>query len=635
MRRISQVQVVMIMIHVVGLLQRISLHQVMAFAPRTTLTSAAYPHQNFYKFSPSFASSIIGRQLSQKQQHKSVVSEDETSMDIHNEEEYEEEYGEHHTNFSKKYVFIRKNKQSMAFRNGSPLVFSGSVERTVDAGGHGKKEQHGLEMGTLVGIVVSHENDSSSKDNKSKKSNSRFKGRGGRGGRGTQATKVKYNHDLIDISNNKVHTYNMDGNFTSSSDGIKEAQSAISTGKLIGYGFFNPVSMYRVFIFCHQTVHPDLFKSIKSTMEGNDKDEIETTEKVLELVLRSKVKDAIKARTLQGLPSESTDSYRLVNGEGDGLSGLAIDIIGGKAAVIMASAAWCELYRETILQVIQDILNSEHPIYSTSDDASLEIVWRNTPMRLKQDGYILKKNDGEDGNHSSEDEETSPVIVTENSIKYNTYPFDTSSQKTGFYCDQRENRLRLAQLCKGKRVLDLCCYNGGFALNAMIHGGATSCVGVDSSPVAIAVANENKELNGVSSALSFVQMDIADYMNQADEEGEEFDIIILDPPKLAPTIAQLERASRKYHSLNRDAMKLINKEKGGLLMTCTCSGAMTQKNGGQHFLETINGAALSAGRRVKLLSSNGAAPCHTQDPASFPANAYLTAALFSVSSIED
>lgn len=599
------------MIHVVTLRHQISQSRVMAFS--TFLTAPTSIHRQLTRSTPS-----IRRFYSDEL--KSTVNENETSINVDN---GPEEQSSTMSRFSKKYVFIRKNKQSMAFRNGSPLVFSGSVERTIDVGVGGKKENHGLEMGSLVGIVVSNEDDPSSK--KKKKPNSRFKGRGGK-----PATKVEYNHDLIDKDNNQVHSYSMEGSFVSSKDGIKDAQSAISGGKLIGFGFFNPVSMYRVFIFCHQTVHPELFKEIKTAMQ-EDNNELETTEKVLEMVLKSKVKDAINARMLQGLPSESTDSYRLINGEGDGLSGLAIDILGGDAAVIMASAAWCELYRETIIRVIEKILHTEHPIYSNSASPP-EIVWRNTPMRLKQDGYVATEESADD--HTCE-KETTPVVVTENSIKYNTYPFDTSSQKTGFYCDQRDNRLRLANLCQGKRVLDLCCYNGAFALNAMIHGGAASCVGVDSSPVAIAAANENKELNNLSSSLSFVQMDISEYMSQAYDNGEEFDVIILDPPKLAPTIKQLERASRKYHSLNRDAIKLINKEKGGLLMTCTCSGAMTQKNGGQYFLETINGAALSAGKRVKLLSTGGAAPCHTQDPASFPANAYLTAALFSVSPLDD
>ena len=93
----------------------------------------------------------------------------------------------------------------------------------------------------------------------------------------------------------------------------------------------------------------------------------------------------------------------------------------------------------------------------------------------------------------------------------------------------------------------------------------------------------------------------------------------------------LDRASRKYHSLNRDAIKLINDDTGGILVTCTCSGAMTQKNGGQFFLETVKGAALAAGKHITLLQKNGAAPCHTVCPASYPAGSYLTVAVFHVS----
>jgi 23S rRNA G2069 N7-methylase RlmK/C1962 C5-methylase RlmI len=547
------------------------------------------------------------------------LAEDTSSSSSIDEDDDEYEY--YDDQYSKKYVIIRKNRQSMAFRNGSPLVYSGSVKRTIQIGGQIDPEEHKLEMGSLVGIVVSNEKDESPK-----------KKTYGRRARGKQATEVKYNHDFVDKETNVVTSYTMEGNLISSKDGTRETESEISTGKLIGYGFFNPISMYRVFIFCHQTSHPALFKSIKNVINENG-GEIDTTEKALELVLRSKVNDAIRARNLQGLPSPSTDSYRLVNGEGDGLSGLALDIIGGSTAVIMASAAWCELYRETVMRVIDDVLKTDHPIYSKAE-TPLELVWRNTPMRLKQDGYILEEDSASDADTDTEKEST-PVVITENGIKYNTFPYDVTSQKTGFYCDQRDNRSNLAQFCKGKKVLDLCCYTGGFALNAMIHGGAASSVGVDSSQTAITAAEENRDLNGVSSSLSFVKADIGQYMKEADESGDEFDVIILDPPKLAPTIKQLDRASRKYHSLNRDAMKLINKKEGGLLLTCSCSGAMTQKNGGQFFLETIQGAALSAGRRITLLSTSGAAPCHTQDPASFPANAYLTAALFSVSPLED
>ena len=225
--------------------------------------------------------------------------------------------------------------------------------------------------------------------------------------------------------------------------------------------------------------------------------------------------------------------------------------------------------------------------------------------------------------------EDHPVIATENSIKYYTFPL--KSQKTGFYCDQRENRLLLSSFCTGKRVLDLCCYTGSFSLNAAIHGDAASCVGVDSSQDAIDVAIRNAELNKLpQSKVQFVRDEISNFMKTSAMNADEFDVIVLDPPKLAPSVMGLDRASKKYHSLNRDALKLMN-AKGGVFLTCTCSGAMTQKNGGQFFLETVQRAALSAGRRITLLKTNGAASCHTQFPSSFPAEAYLTAVLFYVS----
>ena len=170
----------------------------------------------------------------------------------------------------------------------------------------------------------------------------------------------------------------------------------------------------------------------------------------------------------------------------------------------------------------------------------------------------------------------------------------------------------------------------------MIRGGASSAVGVDSSQDAVDAATENAKLNGLAEEnVSFVRDDISNFMKVAIDSNDEYDVIILDPPKLAPSISALDKAKRKYHALNRDAMNLIDKDHGGLLLTCTCSAAMTQKDGGQYFLNIVNGAAMSAKRRVTLLRVSGAAPCHTQSPASFPAGAYLTAALFHVGPAAD
>lgn len=217
---------------------------------------------------------------------------------------------------------------------------------------------------------------------------------------------------------------------------------------------------------------------------------------------------------------------------------------------------------------------------------------------------------------------------------YQSHPFAIAGQKTSVYCDQRENRLSLAKLCKDKRVLDLCCYHGGFGLNALINGNAASATFIDSSADAIAVCEQNGQLNHCQERMTTAQSDITDWMQATYRRNEDFDVVVLDPPKLAPSEKLLEKARRKYHGINRDAIKLVSQQQGGLLLTCTCSAAMTQKDGGQYFLDMVHGAALAAGRQITLMRVSGAASCHTQSPVAWPAGAYLTAALFFVHPIE-
>ena len=504
-------------------------------------------------------------------------------------------------------VVVHRNRQSIAFREGTPLVFGGSVASTFTEDCHDEIHAYitdNIPIGSLVAIVVSRDSSSAkgkrNKDSRGKKRNVNSSERG------DDETVVHHSFRAIE----KESTF----------------RDIINQSQLIGYGVYNENSMYRVRILCHDTMHPGLTKEIRSIrmqiQQGNYQSESCSTTLQLKLILSRKISDAISTRVAMGLPSSGiTDTYRLVNGEGDGLSGLAVDILGGKTAIVMSSAAWCEIHKETIVSVLEKSLR-EHPSYR---DLNVDIIWRNTPSRLKQDGYeVLPFSDEE------KEEENERVIATESSVKYYTYPY-SYGQKTGFYCDQRENRLMLAQLCKNKQILDLCCYNGGFALNVMVRGYAHSAIGVDSSQDAIDAAIANARLNGLSDKdISFVRADIAAFMKSAIDSNDEFDVVVLDPPKLAPSISSLDRASTKYHALNRDAMHLINKSKGGLLLTCTCSAAMTQKDGGQYFLNVVNSAALSAKRRITLLRVSGAAPCHTQSPASFPSGQYLTAALFHV-----
>jgi 23S rRNA G2069 N7-methylase RlmK/C1962 C5-methylase RlmI len=420
-------------------------------------------------------------------------------------------------------VILKRNRQSKAFRDGSQLVFSKSIDKVPSS----------VRLGDLVQVEVPASDD-----------------------------------------------------------------PANSSTQLVGWGVYNPDSMYRIRILQHALVDSRL----KTFAKGDPSI-------LMSLLLTTQMKKALKIRRALGLPSATTDTYRLINGEGDGLSGMAVDVIGEKIAVIMSSAAWCQRHKPTILACLQDVL-PEH-----------ELIWKTTPSRLRQDGMDVANEDNEDEDGT---QDVVPIIAMENGIRYQTFPH-LKGQKTGVYCDQRENRWNLAQLSKDKRVLDLCCFHGGFSLNAAYHG-ATNVVGVDSSSEAIAVCCENAALNGLEVNTEFVKSDIADFMKSC---SSKFEVVVLDPPKLAPSASGLAKASRKYHSLNRDALKLVHDE-GGIFMTCTCSAAMTQEDGGKFFLQTVQQASLSAQREITLLRVSGASPCHTQSPVSFPAGNYLTAALFYV-----
>mmetsp|Transcript_2451 Transcript_2451/g.6815 ORF Transcript_2451/g.6815 Transcript_2451/m.6815 type:complete len:556 (+) Transcript_2451:59-1726(+) len=400
---------------------------------------------------------------------------------------------------------------------------------------------------------------------------------------------------------------------------------------LLGWGVYNPNSLYRVRILCHRfLLQKQAFKSMESSISNLPLENREG--KALGIILRRQFSKAWKTRqALQLIPTGSssslysleTDTFRLLNGEGDNLSGLAADVIGGDTVVIMSSAAWCEVHKTVIMSSLQSILPSQ-----------MNLVWKTTPSRLTQDGYKLSV---DDTTPTSVDDENKMIISMENGVRYATWPYK-DGQKTGVYCDQRENRFNLAQYCHGKRVLDLCCYHGGFSLNALVHGNASHATGVDSSQEAIDVCHENVKLNEISAnRVHFVRSDIADFLRQRAEvcdfdpgNDHYFDVVVLDPPKLAPSANVLEKARRKYHSFNRDALKLIDPQNGGLLLTCTCSAAMSQEAGGQYFLTMVQGAALASGRDVTLLKVFGAASCHTQSPICWPAGSYLTAALFRV-----
>ena len=189
-------------------------------------------------------------------------------------------------------------------------------------------------------------------------------------------------------------------------------------------------------------------------------------------------------------------------------------------------------------------------------------------------------------------------------------------QKSGFYCDQRDNRKIVASYAKGKKVLDCFSYTGGFTLNSL-QNGAAAVTAVDSSVLAIDTLKENVLLNKFDPAkVTTIASDVNKQLRKFRDEGELFDIVVLDPPKYAPSRSALDKASRAYKDLNRLGMLLLNK--GGLLATYSCSGAMDMET----FKQVLAWAALDAGKQVQFIHQF----CQPEDHpvrSSFPEGEYL------------
>ena len=160
------------------------------------------------------------------------------------------------------------------------------------------------------------------------------------------------------------------------------------------------------------------------------------------------------------------------------------------------------------------------------------------------------------------------MTVEENGVRFRVH-FE-GGHKTGFFCDQRENRLRLAGFCRDRSVLDVCCYTGGFGLYALVKGEARDVTCVDLDEKAVALARENANANQVRP--SFVHADAFGYMRQMNANGRTFGVVVLDPPKLIPGRLDVATGKRKYFDLNVLAMGLV--EPGGMLLTCSCSGLL-------------------------------------------------------------
>jgi 23S rRNA (cytosine1962-C5)-methyltransferase len=300
------------------------------------------------------------------------------------------------------------------------------------------------------------------------------------------------------------------------------------------------------------------------------------------------------ARRRAQIPAEITDAVRLVHGESDGLPGLIADRYGDTLVVQLLSAGG-EMWRSTLIETLRERSGCAR-VYERSDTDARELEGQ-----ASKAGWVLGAAAG-------------PLRIVEHGIGYEVDP--ASGQKTGFFLDQRDNRLRVRQLAAGRDVLDCFCYTGGFALCALA-GGARSVLAVDSSAPALAQARRNLGLNRIAAGgAEWLEADVFQALRTLQREGRTFDLIVLDPPKFAPTAKDAARAARGYKDINLNALRLLRP--GGLLATFSCSGGVSP----ELFQKIVAGAAADAGVSLLLRERYRSAPDHPVQ-IEFPEGEYL------------
>jgi 23S rRNA (cytosine1962-C5)-methyltransferase len=292
--------------------------------------------------------------------------------------------------------------------------------------------------------------------------------------------------------------------------------------------------------------------------------------------------------------SRDTDALRLVHAESDGLPGLIVDRYAG-TLVVQFLATGAEYWRETIADLLLELTGLKD-IYERSDADVREL--EGLPPR----NGVLRGNPSE------------KLQIADGRLRF--WVDIAHGHKTGFYLDQWDNRYRVGALAREREVLDCFCYTGGFTVHALA-GGAKSVLSVDSSADALALCRENVSLNAPPSTLhSTLEGDIFQVLRKFRNESRQFDMIILDPPKFAPTAAQAEKAARGYKDINLLAFKLLRP--GGILVTFSCSGGVDAAL----FQKIVASAALDAGVDAQIVEYLSQAPDHPV-ALSFPEGAYL------------
>jgi 23S rRNA (cytosine1962-C5)-methyltransferase len=330
-------------------------------------------------------------------------------------------------------------------------------------------------------------------------------------------------------------------------------------GYSMGTGFINESSKIRV--------------RIMSRIKGQEIDEA---------FLAMRLKEAWEYRK----KTVDTACCRVVFGEADFLPGLVIDKFSD-VLVVQSLALGIDKMKLTIVALLKELLAKDgiviRGVYERSD----------AKVRLQEGMERVKGFIG--------DSFDTDITIVENGVKYNVDVKE--GQKTGFFLDQKYNRLAIQKLCKGARVLDCFTHTGSFALNAGI-GGAYEVLGVDASELGIEQAKKNAKLNGLEQIVRFECEDVFELLPRLEEEKEQFDVIILDPPAFTKSRNSVKNAIKGYREINLRAMKLI--KDGGYLATCSCSHFMTP----ELFTETVGQAAKNVHCRLRQVEYRTQASDH-------------------------
>ncbi len=324
-------------------------------------------------------------------------------------------------------------------------------------------------------------------------------------------------------------------------------------GRFIAWGLYNPISRIVARLYSWQQERPLNAAFWQAT-----------------------VHQAVESRRAMFNLNSPNTGCRLVFSEADGLSGLTVDFYSGYLLVQFTSLALF-LHRDAILSALQAEVKPHG-------------IWLRTEKGMREAEGL----DVVDGRLSGQ-EPPRPLFIDEFGVQYGVDV--QQGQKTGCYLDQRDNRLAASRYLKGAKVLDAFCFSGGFGITALKLGGAASVLGIDSSESALVLAHANAELNGVADRCQWQRDDVRPVLETLAGQGDLFDAVILDPPRMARTRGGMDRAINGYVRLNQLGLQVL--KPGGILITCSCSGLVSR----DEFQEMLAEVARQTGRDIQVLEN--------------------------------